>query len=235
MMQFPVLMNLKTGYIAGYNYDDFPENPRTDTNLPTILTWQSRYNSPDTNPYKSLADFIDRYFERTGLFNRLYSRHDHFVDFCTDLTNYADRHNVLLIPLSMHDHSSIRYELGLHTDWDTRMVGFIFATKSACCTWFNATKFTAAIKEQTLAEFTSELAILNDYVNGEVYCLSCSNGVDDADYPDLSGVYAPTAADLKKQLIEYFELNPTDWVDFDQKRYDQYFRIQTRLVHLKAI
>ena len=186
----------KTKTIVQLELDDCSFNPREADKVTTIYAEHKRYNFSEVETYNNCESW-----------NEVYK-------------NIVTEYNpVLIYPLYMLDHSCIRLSISNFNDrWDSGQVGFIFITRKDMQKYYGFKNLTSKRKELLKNALNAELKTYNQYINGEVYCLTVYNRFEDTcghivdDYEDsLGGLYLETSEDVPKYIKEYFNLNPDEY------------------------
>lgn len=78
---------------------------------------------------------------------------------------------VIAYPITKYEHGVISLSLGdtRTCDFDSGIIGFIYADKDKIRKGFGVKRITAAIEEQVAEIFAGELETQSDYLNGEVF------------------------------------------------------------------
>jgi hypothetical protein len=171
-----------TKYRVKVVYDEDTTNPRDDSDhwVGTLLTWHRRYNWSDECDDK-VGDPFDTMI-------RLIQNKD--KDFDPDDEKYDDDvngHGVLrqevqrlmekyyvVVPVFMYEHSGISLSTEpFSCPWDSGQLGFIFADKADRLLENKATEWTDDLQKHTVGLLQSEIDILDQYVQGQVYGFIC--------------------------------------------------------------
>lgn len=81
-----------------------------------------------------------------------------------------DHDPVLILPVSMYDHSGVSLSVGLPSEpWDSSFVGFIFTTEERIRECFDVTEITPEVLERARKSLEKEVEIYGEYVNGSCY------------------------------------------------------------------
>jgi hypothetical protein len=76
---------------------------------------------------------------------------------------------VVILPVSLYDHTNLSMSVGVYTGFDSGQVGFIFVPSTTAKTIFSTDTFTEA-QLDTLASFAKqEVEAYSQYLAGEVY------------------------------------------------------------------
>jgi hypothetical protein len=121
--------------------DTDQENPREWDNFGTMVCFHNRY--------------------------RLGDDHGLTLDAAREL---EQRDDIISLPLYLYDHSGITIKTTpFHCPWDSGKVGFIYITKQDARNLFNTKRITKKFKENLLDILRKEVAVYDNYLNGEVY------------------------------------------------------------------
>lgn len=148
-MQAVKTINYPDGAVLSVYPDESPENPREWDNVSQMVCFHRRYSLGDKHDYRS-EDFngwdeIQAQIER-----------DHDV--------------ALILPVYMYDHSGVLLATSpFSCPWDSGQVGFIFVTADTIRREFHCKRIGKRIRAKVEALMASELAVYNQYLNGEVY------------------------------------------------------------------
>lgn len=76
----------------------------------------------------------------------------------------------VVLPLYMYDHGGVSISTEpFGCDWDSRMVGYIYATEETIKAEFGMYDLTSDMRDDALKILLAEVEIYNSYINGEVY------------------------------------------------------------------
>lgn len=140
------------GYTIKIEQDDDPPNPREWDNIGKMACFHGRY---------SLGDKHDHTFEMF----------DGWDEFETHLIKEHDA--VIILPLYLYDHSGIRIKVGSfngllpqgHAEFDSGMVGFIYADKETIKKEYG--KLTKANKAKAEKYIRCEVETYDKYIRGD--------------------------------------------------------------------
>jgi len=169
-----------TKYRVKVIYDDLSENPRDDSDcwVGTLLTWHRRYDWSDECNDKVGAPF--------DTMLRLIQNKD--TEFDPDDEKWLDgqgnalRQEVqrlmekyyVVVPVFLYDHGGVSLStMPFSCPWDSGQLGFIFADKDHRMLEHKVTEWTDDLQQKTVGLLESEISILDQYVQGEVYGLIC--------------------------------------------------------------
>jgi hypothetical protein len=151
MDKFKEYRHKKDGRILRIFADENPENPREWDNFGVMVCRHPRYNLGDEQ--------LSRDFEGS------------FEDFKDYLIK--ERGAVVILPLRIYDHSGVSIstssEYPFNCRWDSSRVGYIFATREAIKKEYGLKKITAKVKAKVEEILKQEVAVYNQYINGDVY------------------------------------------------------------------
>lgn len=94
-----------------------------------------------------------------------------------------DEGAVVILPLSLYDHSGISMSVGKLSGWDSGQVGFIY------CTQEDIDREWEGDAEKADAYLRSEVETYNQYLTGQVYQYSVDNPKNGENIDMLSGLY----------------------------------------------
>lgn len=99
-------------------YDEYPESPRLDDNVATILTWERDYSSPDEN-----HDTFKEFAEKHGVDVSQEYNLDSVMDAMREEGYYV-------VPVYALHHGCAHYSINdFHDPWDSGVVGVAFCKK----------------------------------------------------------------------------------------------------------
>jgi len=131
------------GDILKIYLEDYPPSPRDDYNFVKIVTDESRYRSPDENPFDSMFELLTKLRK---------PRNDYVWDYVT-----------------RYEHGEVIYKRGRYDDWDSCTCGVIFVPKDAIRDMYGIKKLTKKYVKSVFERFDYELEEYSNYVNGYVY------------------------------------------------------------------
>lgn len=151
------------GYTITLAYDEYPTNPREWGNVATFVCRHRRYDFGDRQDIDACIDELVRKYVDLSAYD------DGYID---DLTNeekldlVGETNEVLVIPISIYDHSGVAISLGEMRGWDCGVIGFAYMER--------ATAIKAGAPKDTWKEWAerrmgAEMETYNQYVQGEVY------------------------------------------------------------------
>lgn len=124
--------------------DEYPFSPREDGVCEsTFVIEDSRYASPDENPFGTMRELIDIV--------------------CKEDSEYIWDY------VSRYEHSNVIFSRGKIRGWDTCACGVIFISKEAVCELYQVKEVSQEVLIRVFDRFDSELEEYTNYVNGEVY------------------------------------------------------------------
>lgn len=145
------MVEIDTPYLTPDNHvlkivwDEYPDDPRTWSNLGTFVTFESRSCSPDRNPFYSVEELIK--------------------EVCK-----SDKYIWKFV--GKYEHSGVKYFLtdnGHLSGWDTCTCGIIYVSKDDARENYNVKKIMPKLKERIYDIFEGELETYTNYVNGWVF------------------------------------------------------------------
>lgn len=165
------------GYKITIFQDSYYESPRDWDNLGTMVCWHRRYDLGDKHSFSEPSDFLE----------------------------WKKRHDVIVLPLYLYDHSGITISTGpFSCPWDSGQVGYIYVEKDKVRKewgWKHITKKRQERIEQALKQ---EVSTYDDYLTGNVYGYTVSRGDEELDscggfYGDYqtSGILEEARASVK--------------------------------------
>lgn len=140
-----VLTEAYKGNTIDIYWDNYPVNPRENENLGTMLCSHRTYDLGDNTTMNA-----------------------------QEIIYYANRSNVISLPIYLYDHSGI----GVSTDntiypyncpWDSGMVGYICVTKEKVKKEYGIKRITKKIQEKVLNILQNEVNIYHMYLSGQAY------------------------------------------------------------------
>lgn len=156
-----------TEYTLTIEQDDYPESPRSWSNLCTMVCWNRNYTLGDKHSFSNPDEFMQHlYTDVTGkccddddCWEAIYEELS-----ATDL--------VLIKPIRVYEHGNIALSTSggypFNDRWDSYLTGFIYVTKETVF------KECGCITEENWEEYADkriegEMEIYNQYLQGEVY------------------------------------------------------------------
>lgn len=139
--------DLNSGKTVQVIYDMYPESPREWDNLGTMLTWTSRYSSPDDNPFKTPMDFSAAISD------------DKYI----------------ILPVYKYEHGQVAYSTvsfvgrAHHAEWDSGQVGWIYVSKAKVRREYGWHRITQSRQEFIKNLLKGEVEDYSCYANGAVY------------------------------------------------------------------
>lgn len=137
--------------------DEFPMNPREDTEHNHMVCFHGRYNLGDTD--KSLGYSKRELEDRTNGWGTLKKilRKEHDA--------------VVILPLYLYDHGGLTMNTtGFSCPWDSGQVGFIYVTKEDIKALFSDWKsVTPKRKAQIEKQLVASVEEYDSYIRGEAY------------------------------------------------------------------
>lgn len=146
------------GFKVSVHYDEDPLNPREDwEGFGKMICFHKRYNLGDKHQYNA-DDF--------GGWDEI---EEYLVKECGA---------VIILPLSLYDHSGITMSVGRASGWDSGQVGFIYATREDILEWFPIKVgrgykprklLTKAVLDKAEKVLRGEVETYDRYLTGMVY------------------------------------------------------------------
>lgn len=123
--------------------DENPESPREWDNLGKMICWHRRYNLGDKDEYKPNP---------------------------REFNEWIQKQKAVVLPLYMYDHSGITIRTyPFSSRWDSRQIGFIYATYEDIRKKFKRKHITQKLLETTKQALINEVKVYDMYVRGDVY------------------------------------------------------------------
>ena len=196
--------------------DEWAENPREWSNLWTILTWTSDYNSIDSNPYADLDTFLADYLTEKQIENLYKSNSE--KEFFERIEKRFYELGYLIKPISKYEHGQVSYYAEILRGWDSGVVGLAMVNIEDIKKEYGASVLSKALKEKIHAILDSELDTYNSWANGYVYTVALIDF--DGDIVDSLG--GMIGYDTEKDMIQEYIDNYTEYnfEDFELKELD---------------
>ena len=164
-----------SGELLKIVYDADASNPLANADtLYHLYTWSRKYESIQSNPYRTLEEFVDTYLGE-GAMGRY---RDKSVKLGLNSVGFAkvlceqlsQRKGILAFPILSYDHGNIHYYLGDKLDsWDGRVSGFAWVEKFKVYQEFGVSKISSKLVEHLKSHIISDLEFYNKYVRGDSY------------------------------------------------------------------
>lgn len=158
-----------TEYTLAIEQDDFPESPRTWSNLCTMICWNRRYHFGDKHNYDSPEEFMQHLYADVTEKDWCDDDNDRWEDMYEEL---LATDLVLIKPIRAYEHGKIALSTSnsypFNDRWDSYLVGFIYVTKETIfkqCGGITEENW----KERANEYIESEMKTYNQYLSGEVY------------------------------------------------------------------
>ena len=151
--------------------DEWAENPREWSNLWTILTWTSRYDSIDSNQYRDLEEFLLDNLTEKQLTN-LYKGNPSTKEFFERIQKRFYDLGYLVEPISKFEHGEVSYSAGVSQGWDSGVVGLAMVNIDDIKKEYETTVLSKDLKEKIYAILDDELNTYNLWANGYVYIVA---------------------------------------------------------------
>ncbi len=145
------------GYDINIYPDDNPDNPRNWDNLGPMVCFHRGYDLGDKTDLNS------------GMFEGWEALEEHLI---------KEKQAVIIVPLSMYDHSGIRIKIGSfygcglpqgHSQFDSGQIGFIYVTKETLKKEYSVKRITKKTKDKAMEVLKDEVKTYDNYVSGSVY------------------------------------------------------------------
>lgn len=151
--------------------DDWAENPREWSNLWTILTWTSRYDSIDSNQYRDLEEFLLSHLTEKQVAN-LFKNSSNTKEFFDKVKKRFYDLGYLVEPISKFEHGQVVFSAGVSQGWDSGVVGVAMVNINDVKKEYGASVLSKGLKEKIHAILDSELDTYNSWANGYVYTVT---------------------------------------------------------------
>ena len=115
--------------------DESPFSPRDDYHFTNIVTYESRYVSPDENPFDSMEELIDTV--------------------CKENSEYIWDY------VSRHEHGNVIYSRGKSLGWDSCVCGVIFISKEAVRELYQVKKISQKVQKRCFYSAKTIVIILD--------------------------------------------------------------------------
>jgi hypothetical protein len=129
--------------------DEYPNNPRHDDNLSTMICFHNRYSLGDKHTYK----------------------HQDYSGWAEmEKAIIKNEKPAIILPLYLYDHSGITISTTpFSCKWDSGQVGFIFISKEKLRKAWDIKRITKHYRELELKILLAEVETYDLYLRGEVY------------------------------------------------------------------
>jgi len=157
--------------------DEYPESPRTWSNLGTMACFHRRYSLGDKDIPFSSDDFNG------------WDEMEAYI--------YKELNALIVLPLYLYDHSGITINTtGFSCRWDSGQIGFIYATKDAIMKEYDVKRIRRELKEKVEKMLINEVEVYDQFITGDVYgfeiskITKCDEGHEHETHEDsCSGFY----------------------------------------------
>lgn len=194
--------------------DDWAENPREWSNLWTILTWTSQYDSIDSNQFRDMEEFLlDNLTEKQV--ENLYKGNPSIKEFFERIQKRFYNLGYLVEPISKYEHGQVVFSAGVSQGWDSGVVGLAMVNIDDIKKEYETTVLSKGLKEKIHDILDSELDTYNSWANGYVYTVSLLDF--DGDIVDSLG--GMIGYESEKDMIQEYVDNYTNYnfEDFELK------------------
>lgn len=85
-----------------------------------------------------------------------------------------DPKDVIIYPITKHEHGNVSLSLGSQTGWDSGIIGFVYVSRDKLRGWYPFKRLSKKRLDKLEAVFQEELDLLSAWINGEsyAYCIS---------------------------------------------------------------
>lgn len=159
--------------------DECPHDPRKEwDNFGKMVCWHKRYDLGDKHSYSDSHDFFHRLAcevdptaeRRIEYWESRYVGPDNSDARIKAIIEKALDANVVMLPLYLYDHSGITMSTGpFSCPWDSRQVGWIYATREMIKKELCDKPLTAAVRQHVRQILTGEVEVYDQYLTGDVY------------------------------------------------------------------
>ncbi len=176
------------GFKINIYADDSPESPREWSNIGVMVCNHSSYNLGDKQYKNSQADnwkenFAEYVMETYSPISMVhYDTYGYLDDKGVGAVWRWINKNMVVLPLSLYDHSGISMSAGsqypYNCRWDSSNVGFIYCTKELALAEYGGKIFTKATKQKVETYLIGEVETYNKYLTGAItgYMIEDSTG-----------------------------------------------------------
>jgi len=159
------------------------ESPREWSNLGTFIMQHNRY------------EFGDCIFKTN---NNNISLKEDFKYHLKEVEN-CSINDTIYLPVYMYDHSGVTISTTpFNCNWDSGQIGYIYTTKKSVRNEYNTKRISNKLKNTVISVLEAEINLLNDYIDGNVYCYTLYENNEIID--SCCGFYGD---DFREQMKEY--------------------------------
>ena len=189
--------NKKGDKILKIEQDECPESPREWDNFGTMVCFHNNYTLGDKH------DLNEVYEDGMVGFGNWDGMKKYLI---------KEKKAVVVLPIYLYDHSGLTIKTTpFGCNWDSGQIGFIYCTKETM-------KENGVTKKLAKEYLDSEVQIYNQYIQGEVYCVSvsevkkckCCNHVENEILDSIGSIFGDEGRGL-------FELAKSHSVDLGHK------------------
>lgn len=186
-------IELDNGNTLLVRHEEGPDSPRNWDNLGIITAAHPRYSLSDNGWGFQRGEFS--------------SREEH-VKFLKD--EYGA---VVIKPLYLYDHSGLALSTtsfvgrAQHAEWDSGMIGFIFATRADILNRFDRKKLSKKLLERVNQVLENEVELFDLYIQGDVFYFTIENS--EGEVVDSCGGFFGSDF-VENALTEHAELNDAE-------------------------
>jgi len=140
---------LNNGKTLEVTQDEYPNNPRHDDNLSTMICFHGRYSLGDKHTYK----------------------HQDYSGWAEmEKAIIKNEKPAIILPLYLYDHSGITISTTpFSCKWDSGQIGFVFISKDKVKNEYGVKRVTKKEIEKVTKVLLAELETYDLYMRGEVY------------------------------------------------------------------
>ena len=141
--------NLTNGKTLEVTQDEYPNNPRHDDNISTMVCFHGRYSLGDKHTYK----------------------HQDYSGWAEmEKAIIENEKPAIILPLYLYDHSGITISTTpFSCKWDSGQIGFVFISKDKVKNNYGVKRVTKKEIEKATKNILAEVETYDLYLRGEVY------------------------------------------------------------------
>lgn len=151
------------------------------------LEWNTDWTLIVDGELQKMVDLLGDYV------NRIYNKHDNIVDFFDELQKYAYNQGYLISIISKYQHSGVSYFAGISQGWDYSNCGFAYAVIDDIK---RGSRLSNKRKKEMYDQLDDTLKLYTQWCNGEVYCVSIYDTIDDNLIDSIGGIYCEDDIDF---------------------------------------